>query len=66
MSKDAEGDVIRHDPPEGCKLEAHDSGDGWVLTATKKGEVVAYLDWPDTWPEQVTERQLKGFGFEVV
>jgi hypothetical protein len=54
-------------PPEGCKLVAHDTGDGWALMVeSRKGETVAYLDWPKIWPEVMAAKDLRRIGFEVV
>lgn len=53
--------------PEGCILVAHDTGDGWYLGVEDgKGETVAMLDWPKTWPETMTAKQLIECGFLIV
>jgi len=60
-----EGGVMRH-PPEECRLEAHNTGDGWILAAVnREGEVVCYLAWPKSWPETMTGKELTASGFEV-
>lgn len=52
--------------PEDCTLEACWSGDGWVLAVRNKDEVIAYLKWPEQWPDKVSTTQLEKFGFEIV
>jgi len=53
--------------PEGCKLIAHHTGDGWYLAVQDtEGNDIAILDWPDSWPEEMTTEQLRIFGFEIV
>lgn len=52
--------------PEGCRLKSHHTGDGWLLSVeTAVGDVVAFLDWPQSWPEIVTANELKVYGFEI-
>jgi hypothetical protein len=53
--------------PEGCKLVAHDTGDGWYLgVEDDKGNEVAMLDWPKAWPESMSASRLREIGFEVI
>lgn len=53
--------------PEGCKLVATHTGDGWVLTVEDSvGETICFLAWPETWPASVTTEQIESFGFEVI
>lgn len=53
--------------PEGCLLVAHDTGDGWALAVeTADGDLVAYLKWPDAWPETLTTQELIAKGFMIV
>lgn len=62
------------DPPtcyttvlEECRLEAHNTGEGWSLAAVdKNGDVVCYLAFPKAWGESVSADQLRSYGFEVV
>lgn len=52
---------------EECRLEAHNTGDGWSLAAVdKNGEVVCYLAFPKAWGNSVSSEQLRSYGFEVV
>lgn len=59
------------DVPEGCKLVAHDTGDGWFLhlqdcvTNLRVGDENG-LPWPKTWPAWVSAGWLKTMGFEIV
>lgn len=53
--------------PEDGRLVAHHTGDGWALSVeTRGGETIAYLEWPEQWPETLKASQLKEYGFEVV
>ena len=57
--------------PEKCKLVAYHTGDAWSLEVHRNygdddDELVAYLDWPKTWPEYMKTETLKQFGFEIV
>ncbi len=52
--------------PEGCKLVAAHTGDGWILEVHNSAdETIGFLAWPKTWPASVTAKQLESFGFEV-
>ena len=60
--------VDRHrTPPDGCVLQAVDTGDGWCLEVANPAteECVALLAWPESWPETVTAKQVAEFGFEI-
>lgn len=64
------GNVVRHSMEpvthEGCKMVAHWTGDGWHLAVqTQAGEEIAYLEWPEQWPEKMTTQALQLAGFEV-
>lgn len=53
--------------PEGCKLIAHHTGDGWHLAVEdNQGEEVAMLEWPSSWPDSVNADFLRNCGFRVV
>jgi len=54
-------------PPEGCVLQAVDTGDGWCLEVANPAteECVALLAWPESWPETITAKQVAEFGFEI-
>lgn len=54
------------DQPEGCKLTAHNTGDGWLLAVEAHDNVVAYLEYPGSWPDTMNEATLKMYGFEIV
>lgn len=55
------------DAPEGCKLVAHNTGDGWYLgVEDREGEEVAQLAWPDVWPESMTGAALHKIGFDIL
>ena len=57
---------LRKRTPEGCVLEAADTGDGWSLEVrASDGPLVAILAWPETWPVNVTRDKLIRSGFEV-
>lgn len=59
--------VIDSNTPEGCKLVAHDTGDGWYLgVEDSDGNEVAMLAWPSSWPEAISGKRLREFGFEVL
>ena len=54
--------------PEACVLTAHYTGDGWMLAVELPdfSDVVAILDWPESWPEEITEKELIMYGFKIV
>ena len=54
--------------PEACVLTAHYTGDGWLLAVETHDldDVVAILDWPESWPERMTDKELMLFGFKIV
>ena len=54
--------------PEGCVLTAQHTGDGWLLAVELHdlSDVVAILDWPESWPEEITEEQLMLYGFRII
>jgi anthranilate/para-aminobenzoate synthase component II len=53
--------------PEGCKLVAAHTGDGWILEIhDSENQAIGLLAWPKSWPESVTTEQLEAYGFEVV
>lgn len=52
--------------PEGCKLIADWAGEGWVLSVQNSdGDTIAYLAWPENWPEKMTSDELEKYGFEI-
>lgn len=52
--------------PEECKLKAHHTGDAWLLyVEDRHGKTIAYLTWPKNWPENVSEVEVRGCGFEI-
>lgn len=52
--------------PEGCKLVAHNTGDGWALTVQdQNGDTVAMLEWPESWPEIMNADQIREAGFRI-
>jgi|GEM_PF-1975734 len=54
-------------PLEDCILVAHDTGEGWQLSAEDtKHNVVCYLKWPDSWPNMMDKAALRNCGFKVV
>lgn len=54
------------DAQEECKLVAVDTGDGWSLEVHAPwGEVIAFLAWPKSWPETMTNIMLEAAGFEI-
>lgn len=58
---------LNANPPEGCVLQAVDTGDGWYLEVANPAteECVALLAWPESWPETITAKQVAEFGFEI-
>ena len=54
--------------PESCVLTAHHTGDGWLLAVESHdlSDVVAILDWPKSWPNEMTEKELIVYGFKIV
>ena len=53
--------------PESCTLCAVDDGGCYVLEVLdSKGRVIAYLDWPKSWPEIVSPSYLTVAGFKIV
>lgn len=50
--------------PEGCKLVAAHTGDGWSLEVHDGERCIAYLEWPKAWPSEVTTQYLEAIGFE--
>ena len=51
---------------EDCKLVASYTGEGWTLEVhTNYGECIAYLTWPKSWPDEISDEKLKEFGFEI-
>lgn len=53
--------------PEGCKLIAHHTGEGWHLAVEDTdSEEVAMLEWPASWPDEVGPDFLRKCGFQVV
>jgi hypothetical protein len=67
-ARDAIQNLLDAEPkPEGCKLVAHDTGDGWYLGVEDgEGSEVAMLEWPSGWPETMPATKLREFGFEIV
>lgn len=59
--------IVNREIPEGCKLVAHDTGDGWYLAVEdRNGKEVAILAWPKSWPEKIFPDDLRKFGFEII
>lgn len=53
--------------PEGCKLIAHHTGEGWHLAVENaEGDEVAMLEWPPSWPDSVNADFIRKCGFQVV
>jgi hypothetical protein len=60
-------ETARNDAIENCKLTAHHTGDGWSLAVEDRhGNVIAYLEWPESWPGIVDSNFLARSGFEIV
>ena len=57
--------MIIIDAFEDCKLVAAYMGDGYSLEVLHNGEVIAYLSWPKSWPDKVTDSFLIQCGFEI-
>lgn len=63
--------LVRRNPPEGCILQAVDTGEGWSLEVSypegheKHGEAVALLAWPESWPSHMKTSKLTEYGFEI-
>lgn len=53
--------------PEGCKLVALHTGDGWYLAVQDRNlNEIAILDWPFGEKEIKTSRELEACGFEII
>jgi chromosome segregation ATPase len=53
--------------PEGCKLAAVHTGDGWELDVRDSdGECLGILAWPKQWPEEMSSETLTKYGFEII
>jgi hypothetical protein len=51
--------------PEGCKLVAANTGDGWSLEVFYGDECIAMIEWPESWPGIMSSDKLKEYGWEV-
>ena len=55
--------------PEGATLIAVGDSEGWLLQVedpNDKGEAIAYLAWPESWPKEVGHDFLIAAGFKIV
>jgi hypothetical protein len=57
--------AIMNKIPEGCKLIACYTGDGWSLEVHDGETVIAYLAWPDKWPMVLSSKEIQEKGFET-
>lgn len=55
------------DPPESCILVAVDTGGGYLLgVEDSRGNTVAELAWPESWPQTVSPDYLRVAGFKIL